>query len=403
MPIVVTTSATATPGTGASTTCQNIIDSVAQDIRQQLQSTVGSGSAAILMDYVNRVQLQLLRLSQWRFLKSDLKRFLTSEGVTDYWIGTTGSGSIPSSAVDTGLNITDIDWVDRNSVLDRSNFRGLFETLETPLNSLYSYQDASMRPGRPRLWRYDKTSTPYLFNVYPTPDNQNGTQPFPEGVALTTTAGGALSARTYYVKVSFVDSKGGESVASSEKAIYVPANYLLTVKAVAPIFASTDLGVTINRYNVYASTTSEGETLQNVSPTSNVSDWTEPGTGLTTSGASPLTNATIAKMGGYLIEFRYFKLRPQVTAVSDVLVIPDIYKDVVIAGVNVLASKFLNRYQDIQFWGQVFMDGMKGMIRDKNIFPQGPQFMRPDGATVDRQFNLTNFLDEAFIFFNPVN
>src|SRR6185437_2991909 len=89
------------------TTVSSIINATSQDVRQVLGTT--GGDQTILIDYVNRISLQLLRQSNWTFLLSGAQRFLTREGVNDYWLGT--SGSNPVGSFDTGLNLTDLRTV----------------------------------------------------------------------------------------------------------------------------------------------------------------------------------------------------------------------------------------------------------------------------------------------------
>src|SRR5437879_3372436 len=135
---------------------QTILDSVSRDMRQLLSNTVGTQDATILLDYVNRVQLDLLRTSSWQFILSPVKRFLTEPEQTDYWFGTTGQN--PGGTVDTGLNITDLGRFRQNSVIDRSNFKQLLRVSEPPVVAALSFQDSQARPGRPATWRNDPTT-----------------------------------------------------------------------------------------------------------------------------------------------------------------------------------------------------------------------------------------------------
>lgn len=99
-----------------------------------------------------------------------------------------------------------------------------------------------------------------------------------------TVIGGALGLITYYIKTTYVDATG-ESIASAEKTQIVPALSLLMVTAPAPS------GLAIG-WNVYVSTSSGAETLQNSSPIAFATNWTEPTTGLVAGTALPTNNTT---------------------------------------------------------------------------------------------------------------
>ena len=368
-----------TPVQTASTTVQAILNATSQDVRQQLASSGNDGS--ILFDYVNRIQLWMLRSSRWDFLLNlDTKYFITERERTDYWIG--ASGAAPAGAVDTGLNLTDLDMIERDTVFDVSNMSRLDKTKDRPFSLTLATRDAQFRPGKPAEWRQD-LSTPGLLQIYPAPNNQNIYQPIPESPYLTTTTSGALAQRTYYVTVTFLDSLNNEGTACDREAIItIPANKLLVVQSPTLPFNVTTQGVSYNQYNVYASTVSQSEKLQNVSPIALGTNWTEPGTGLTTTGvASPLTN-NLTNMDGYLITFRYYRQRQIVTDPSAILQIPDVYKDIIVAGVNWLAYRYLRLMQDSQMWQMEFMDGLRQMIKDRNLIPKENDFMQPDGASI---------------------
>src|SRR5216684_3067789 len=100
MPIIVNT----TSSTGLVSGCvpnlptaQQVVNSVSTDLLQRI-----APEDPVLLDYINRVQLQLLRVSRWKFLQSSPQRFVTRAERSDYWIGPVGSG--PLDVVDTGLN-----------------------------------------------------------------------------------------------------------------------------------------------------------------------------------------------------------------------------------------------------------------------------------------------------------
>jgi hypothetical protein len=327
----------------------------------------------------------MLRTSNWTFLLSAANQFVTARGITDYWIG--ASGSNPAGSVDTGLNITNLKRIDEESVYDRSNFRQLDKINFKPNSPGYAYADNEARQDIPRAWVEDP-SAPYLLRIFPAANNQNTYQPVPESPILTTVAGCALGNRVYWVNVTLLDSLNNESTAAqSPVKIFVPANFLLKVKAPVPGTVTAASGVSYNQYNVYAvsagtsvASTGYGNlTLQNVSPTSTAGDWTEPTSGLTTSGVQAPTTNSLAPLDGYVIEFKYWQLRPIGLAAGTTLLIPDEYKDVIVAGTNWLASQFINKQSDIQLWGGVYQNGLRTMIRDRNLSPK-LDFVKPDSA-----------------------
>lgn len=371
------------------TTVQNIMDGCAQDVRQVISSASGAG-VGILIDYANRINLQLLRASNWQFLVSQPQQFVTAVNATAYWLGTVGGGGL--YAVDTGLGLSDIRVIRQDSVYDRTNNLKLYKTDWAPIGSNVEYSDGSYRPGRPK--QYMSTfETPYLLNLYPAPDNQTTYTPIPEGpICYATFSAGSLPARFYYVRVTFVDSLGNESQASNETKVFIPANMLVTVAPPKPPLVSAS-GVQYIKYNVYASEVIDNESLQTVSTISTNIVWTEPTSGITTTGAAFPTSTLIEPIDGYLIEFRYYKIRQQLTVASQVLQIPDDYKDVIIAGVNWLGNKYLKRMADAREWQQVYMAGLGEIIRDKNQFPHGADFISPDPASINNNYNAVQTID----------
>jgi hypothetical protein len=383
MPIIVTTNTNTGMVSGCAgiyPTAQLVVDSCSTDLLQRI-----APEDPVLLDYINRVQLQLLRVSRWKFLKSPLQSFVTRIGRSDYWIGPAGSG--PLDVVDTGLNISNLGPIDSDSIYDRTNFRLLKRINEQILGSAFAFRDGSSRLGPPREFRVDP-STPCTINLYPAPDNQNNFQPVPENPAVSAVAGGALPARVYWIRTTFVDSLGNESAASSEAYQFVPAGSLLVVQPPQEV-PSSDTGIQYNRYNVYIYNaglndmlTTGSETLVTQGgPLSTAVAYQEPTTGFLTGGLSFPTANNVAQMGGYLIQFRYYQAKPQVTALVDMLLIPSDYFDVLVAGVNYFTAQFLKDESAQQYWKQEYDNGITGMIRDKNLFPKGPQFMSPDATS----------------------
>jgi hypothetical protein len=354
---------------------QLIVNSVTNDLLFRMGPNHPS-----LLDYINRIQLDMLKRSRWQWLWSPIQQFITQKGQTDYWIGT---ASPPANAVPTGLNLADVQFIKADSVFDRSNGNTLGRVAEQP--NFSNFRDGSSREGIPANWRYDP-DTPSVLNLYPAANNQNGYQPVPETPLCATVVGGALPLREYFVQITLVDSQSGESLPSKEAVIRVPSGSLLVIQPPVPAFPSAATGERYNQWNCYVSSVSGGETKQNTSLLSTANPFTEPSSGLIT-GSAPPTTATIAQLGGYVIQFRYFRQRPQVTSLGQLLYIPIDYMDVVIAGVNWLGYKYLassnkSFAQDVMFWGAEYERGKIGIIRDQHLFPANGTFMiLPDSAS----------------------
>lgn len=109
--------------------------------------------------------------------------------------------------------------------------------------------------------------TPYSFVIGFTP---------PAAPALSSVGTSTLAAQTYFARVTYLTATG-ESVASTEASLAVPVNKLLKVTSPA-----TSAGATT--YNVYVSLTTNSETLQNSTPITIGTDWTEDSAGLTATG-----------------------------------------------------------------------------------------------------------------------
>lgn len=118
---------------------------------------------------------------------------------------------------------------------------------------------------------------------------------------LSQTAGGALGARTYFVKYTW-ENDTGETIASSESSLAVSANNLLTITH--PYTSTYGPPTGAKRVNWYVSTTTNTETKQGYSwlPwaeeyelytfTIGAVTWTEPTTGLVVGSALPVSNTT---------------------------------------------------------------------------------------------------------------
>lgn len=382
----------------ATQTVQNVIDKVSQDLRLQLESTVGATGVPILIDYANRIHQQMLRFSRWNFILSETEYFMTAYAQTDYWLG--ASDACPPGCVNTGLNLIDVDVIAKNSVRDFSNFKQLGFIGSQPIGPNLNFRSGQTRPGQPAVAAQDRND-PNILHVYPGADNANSYSPVPNPPIMSSTVGGALAQRTYFFQMTFVDSLGGESngsstgspVGSSEGSTVpnsggvswtIPANSLGVVFSPGLDFNRTSAGVIYSSWNLYAGLTEGALTLQNVAPMALGTNWTEPTSGLTTTGPITPTSSTLAPMGGYIIGFRYFKDRLTLTNADQTIQIPDYYVDVMVDGISALGWKFLQRADDAQACQALFKQGLTSMVWDKNLFPS-QQFIRPDTSTYVNQ------------------
>jgi hypothetical protein len=383
MPVISGVSPGYAPLLYTSTTAQDVINDTSQDVRSVLDAT-SVNDQTILLDFVSRIQLQILRASRWTFLLSDFIYFITVREQTKYYFGP--AGQAPPGAVDTLLNLNDVDYINRSSVIDISNVNWLEKMDVPPYAQTLSFRDAQFRPGKPETWRNDLLN-PSVIEVYPAPDNQNNWQPQPEAPYLSPVPGGALSLRTYAVMTTFVDSEGLESTPCDREGILtIPSAKLLKVHSPRLPQNVTSQGVAYNQYNVYAIATTNasvengGELLQNASPIPIGIDWTEPTSGLLTNTAAPPSLNNITPMDGYIIGFRYFQQRQTVTSLATVLQVPDVYEDVIVAGVNWMAFQYLRLAQEAQMWQMIYMNGIRDMIRDRNAGPRENDYIHPDDA-----------------------
>ncbi len=331
---------------------QDILNGVSQDIHSQLSATTNPG-VNILIDYTNRVHKQVLRFSRWTFLSSDFLYFLTDRGQSKYWLGQ--AQDQPPGTVDTGLHLTDVDKLNKQEIWDITNLRQLKWLSSPPIGPNLITQTGVQRPGLPSNF-IQNPNNPFILEIYPAPDNQNTNQLYPQTPVMTTIA--------------------------------------VIKSPVVPIPASTS-GELYNGYNVYASVanlvngvvTNEGsETLQNVTPIAIGTDFIEPTTGLTTTGRIPPIVNTLQPLGAYIIRFKYFKNRINLLDPNDFLQVPDDYKDVVINGVNGFAFKLLGKNEEAQHSYQLYRQGLTEMVWDKNLFPEGVNFIRPDaGSYINQQ------------------
>ena len=104
----------------------------------------------------------------------------------------------------------------------------------------------------------------------------------PAAPTLSSVAAGTLAATTYYVKITYVNA-AGETLPSAEASLAVAADYVLSVASPAATSGASG-------WNVFVSTTSGTETLQNSSPIAIGTAWQEPTTGLISGSALPTTS-----------------------------------------------------------------------------------------------------------------
>ncbi len=355
------------------TTTITVLDIMDRTTEDLLELFAASGSTSVLLDYVDRIHAMIVGQRRWDWLLSSPQKFMTELGRSDYWLGATGSQS--AGEVDTALNITDLRRVKQSRMFSRTGYQELSNTDEAPLTLNWQNRDATYNQGPPKVFRNDE-GTPNVLSLYPAPDEGNSYEIVPYPPILTTAAGGSLSARTYFVRLSFLDEENNESTTSNPAARqFIEASKLITVKSpVAPISAGTS-GIRYNQYNVYASTTEGSETLQNASPTAVGVDWTEPTGGLITTGAVAPTSSSIEPLRGYIIEFRYYKAHSELATTASVLLIPDEFRDVVVAGVIWLALGYLRHYEIAEQWKSIFTEGYKRLAREQNL---RVDFMYPD-------------------------
>ena len=101
---------------------------------------------------------------------------------------------------------------------------------------------------------------------------------------------------------------------------------------------------------------------------------------------TPPTASTIHPLNAYVIQFRFYQSRNQITssAPTQVLQIPYAYKDVVIAGVNYLTSLYIDRQDNrapsarTLAWKQEYDQGIKEIRRDLRINFRKTDYISPD-------------------------
>jgi len=103
--------------------------------------------------------------------------------------------------------------------------------------------------------------------------------------------------------------------------------------------------------------------------------------------SQPPQTSTIQPLNAYVIQFRYYRMRNPIVNPTDVLQIPYMYKDIVIAGVNYLANLYMNRNDGVQpsaksnIWKRDFEQGLAQIRRDLRINYRKTDFISPDPAS----------------------
>jgi hypothetical protein len=153
-----------------STTVGTVISCASQESRGVLNPNAGATQAVdsqILIDYTNRISLDLLRHSRYQFLVSAPVSFTTvasqSGGVLNnqYWVGP--AGAAPPGIIDTGLNLIDFDIVKRDTVIDYTNFKRLAVSELQPVSAEFTI------PAKPRIWQ-NLSSNPQVIAIWPPPN-----------------------------------------------------------------------------------------------------------------------------------------------------------------------------------------------------------------------------------------
>jgi RHS repeat-associated protein len=128
----------------------------------------------------------------------------------------------------------------------------------------------------------DWTPATNTGNMMDVQDNvYDGTHDFispPSAPSLSSTSGGSLAGSIFYVVITYLGS-AGETLGSSQSNLTISANHLLTVAS-----PSSSTGAT--SYNVYVGTLSNGESLQTSTPITIGTNWTEPTTGMVSTGVA---------------------------------------------------------------------------------------------------------------------
>src|ERR1700722_11845015 len=126
------------PPNGCTTSVQTVLGQVSNDLLLRMGPAHPS-----LLDYVNRIQLDILKVSRFKWLWSPPQKFLTVLGQTDYWIGP-GTGLPPvAGTAPTGLQLGDVQFIQEGTVYDRTNKTNLTRIQSAPNQLTSSFADGS--------------------------------------------------------------------------------------------------------------------------------------------------------------------------------------------------------------------------------------------------------------------
>lgn len=110
----------------------------------------------------------------------------------------------------------------------------------------------------------------------------------------------------------------------------------------------------------------------------------------TVNSVAPPSTPTLAPLQGYVIGFRYQKVKQPITSVDSLLQIPDAYFDVVVSGVNYYVSLYLAKGDDENIkapvWKKEFMEGLAQIRRDLRINYRNTDYIQPDRSTQYDQY-----------------
>lgn len=161
----------------------------------------------------------------------------------------------------------DLTVTNQNQVLSTATYApDWVQNASVPISNLYKHWTGKLVPESENL-----ASTYVPLSAPSTP-------------VLSEQAGGNLTGDTYFVVITYV-TDGGETVVSTEDSFTVADDYLLVVDTPSPSGNATG-------WNVYVSTGTGTETLQNSQPIGIGSNWTMPLTGLVTGASPPAMNTT---------------------------------------------------------------------------------------------------------------
>lgn len=254
---------------------QDIVTAAIQDSQSQTTNRTA------LYDYVDRIHQRILRESRWRFLLSDPQTFATLPGVSSY---TLISGTAPAGSFQTGLELTDFNYISPGSVYNLTTFSKIEEDPDeaTTLNYIIN-RDGSLRSGNPRTYA-NVIGNPGTILLKPVPDAQNQYYPVPETPVVTyqSQVGCTLPTRIYWGVVTYVDSLNGEGTQCTIPfTIVIPYGNVLVVQSPNPVPGGGIAGnqAVYGYWNLYVGTSQNNYYIQTSVPNTIGQSWTEPTTG----------------------------------------------------------------------------------------------------------------------------